>query len=95
MMPETIPMPPAVRGRGPTVATLNEIERILRKADGPISLNEVKRRMHAKSVPHHTVRMAVDHFARFGLVVEGSKGVLWVPEASVHLLKAIRGGKRL
>ncbi len=73
-----LPPPPKLEGRGPTLATLHEIERILREADGPLSLNEVKRRMAARAVRHAMVRQAVDEFKRLGFVVEGSKGVLWV-----------------
>lgn len=92
---ETIPKPPKIEGRGPTLATVHEVEAILRKADEPISINEIKRRMRAKSVQHSAVRMALDHLARFGVVAEGSKGVIWVPSASPQLLEAIRAGKRL
>jgi hypothetical protein len=92
---ETIPMPEKLDGRGPTLATINEVESILRKAGEPLSLNEIKRRMHAKSVQHSAVRMAIDHLGRYGLAVEGSKGVLWVPPASPQLERAIQAGKRL
>ena len=68
--------------RGATLSTLHEIERILRDARGPISLNEIKRRMRAKAVRHETVRMAVDEFARLGFVVEGPRGVAWIVEPS-------------
>lgn len=64
-------------GRGPTLSTLHEIETILRMAGEALSLNEVKRRMSAKAVPHATVRTVVDEFKRLGLAAEGSKGVLW------------------
>jgi len=73
-----LPRPPALEGRGPTLSTLHEVERILRDADGPLSLNEVKRRMSAKAIRHSMVRQAVDEFKRLGFVVEGSKGVVWV-----------------
>jgi hypothetical protein len=92
---ETIPKPPKIEGRGPTLATVYEVESILRKAGEPISINEIKRRMRAKSVQHSAVRMAIDHLGRFGVVAEGSKGVLWVPPASPQLEEAIRAGKRL
>jgi hypothetical protein len=88
-------MPKRIEGRGPTLATVNEVERILRRADGPLSLNEIKRRMRAKAVQHSAVRATVDHLGRYGLVVEGSKGVMWVPPASPQLEKAIRSGRRL
>ena len=72
-----IPLPPQIEGRGPTLATLHEIETILRHADGPISINEIKRRMRAKVVRHGKVRASIEEFKRFGFVVEGSRGVIW------------------
>ena len=72
------PMPPKLEGRGPTLSTLHEIERILRGAEGPLSLNEIKRRMSAKAARHSMVRQTVDEFKRLGFVVEGAKGVVWV-----------------
>ena len=68
--------------RGATLSTLHEIERILREAHSPLSLNEIKRRMSAKAVRHGTVRMAVDEFIRLGFVVSGRNGVIWVFEPS-------------
>jgi hypothetical protein len=81
----TIPKPPRLEGRGPTLSTLHEIERILRGADGPLSLNEIKRRMSARAVRHSMVRQAVDEFRRLGFVVEGSKGVIWVLNPSLEI----------
>ncbi len=59
------------------MSTLREIERILRAARHPISLNEIKRRMSAKAVRHETVRMVVDEFVRQGFVIRGRAGVVW------------------
>lgn len=70
-------MPPPLDARGPTLSTMHEVERLLRTAEGALSLNEIKRRMSARAVPHKTVRMVVDEFKRLGLAAEGSKGVLW------------------
>ncbi|MGB0652689.1 MAG: hypothetical protein ACPGQL_05765 [Thermoplasmatota archaeon] len=69
--------PPELTGRGPTLITLHEVEAILRASDEPLSLNEIKRRMKAKTVRHDTVRICVEELKRFSLVTEGSKGVLW------------------
>jgi hypothetical protein len=93
-MPQ-IPMPPPIEGHGPTLYTLHEVERVLREADEPISLNEVKRRLPAKSVKHDKVRMAVDYLGRLGLVVQGTKGVQWTAARSSKLSHAAREGKRL
>ena len=88
-------MPPPIDGHGPTLYTLQEVERVLREAGVPISLNEIKRRLPAKSVKHDKIRLAVDYLDRLGLVIQGSKGVQWVPSASPKLAEAIRKGRRL
>lgn len=69
--------PPRLDARGPTLSTMHEVERILRTSDAALSLNEIKRRMSARAVPHRTVRLVVDEFKRLGLAAEGKKGVLW------------------
>lgn len=79
---QPIAPPPAIDGPAPRLDTVNEIETILRRAaaagEPPLSLAEIGRRMHAKSVRHRTIRTAVEALKRFNLVAEGSKGVLWV-----------------
>lgn len=76
-MIEALPLPSKIEGRGPTLATMHEIECILREAEGPISLNEIKRRMSASAVRHQTVRQVINEFRRLGLIAEGSKGIMW------------------
>lgn len=90
----SLPRPLAVEGRGPTLATMHEIENILRDADGPLSLNEIKRRMRARAVRHAVVRSTIDEFTRLGLVAEGEKGVVWTLTTSVRAWDRLRG-KRL
>ena len=85
-MAETLPFPPKIEGRGPTLSTMYEIECILREAEGPISLNEIKRQMSAKAVRHQAVRQVINEFRRLGFVTEGSKGVVWVLNLSPDLL---------
>lgn len=85
--------PPRLAGRGPTLATMHEIEGILRRAEGPLSLNEIKRRMKARAVRHDMVRTTVDEFIRLGLVSEGSKGVVWTLNTSPRAWENL--GKRL
>lgn len=87
----TLAEPPPMEGRGPTLSTLHEIERILRAADQALSLNEIKRRMSAKAVPHHTVRTVVDEYKRLGLAAEGEKGVLWTLTTSQGAWEKSRG----
>lgn len=71
-------MPPRIVGPAPTLTTIHEIERIIRKAtadaETPISLAEIKRRMKAKAVRHSTVKAAVDHLRRMGCIVAAPDG---------------------
>lgn len=77
-----IAAPPPRGSAGPTLATLHEIEAILRDAadrgEGPLRLAEIERRMAAKRVRHATIRAVVDELRRYHLVTEGSGGVMWV-----------------
>ncbi len=92
-MSKPVDLPPEIEGRGPTLSTIHEIERILREAENPLSLNEIKRRMSAKAVRHKTVRQVVDEFKRLGFVSEGSKGVLWSLNLSPELWSEGRAEK--
>ena len=85
-------MPPPIKGPAPRLDTINEIEVIIRKAtakaETPISLNEIKRRMKAKAVRHSTVRAAVDHLKRMGCLVEAPDGgVEWGLLTDLNLLE--------
>jgi len=78
----TIPAPKEVDGPSPTLRTLHEVEKLLRKAvandEDPLSLAEIERRMHAKSVRHSTIRACVDELKRLHFVTEDPRrGVLW------------------
>ena len=70
-------MPPKLERQGPTLETLHMVERLLRSAERPMSLNEIKSRLPRK-VMHQTLRQAIEHYKRLGCVAEGSKGVMWV-----------------
>lgn len=75
------PDPARVKGPVPRLDTLWRIERILieawEKDEGPLSLEEIKRRMGSKGVRHATVRTCVDELARHGDVALSPTGVLW------------------
>lgn len=87
----------AAPGANPTLRTLEYIRAILRRADGPISRNEVLRQLAAWG--HATTRKSLNAAIRFlavdGSVAEGSKGLIWVPEARGPVRDAIRKGERL
>ncbi len=78
----TIPPPREIGPPSPLLRTLHEVEILLRKAvaedEGPLSLAEIERRMHAKSVRHATIRACVDELKRLDLVTEDPRrGVMW------------------
>ncbi len=90
-------MPPRIRGPAPTLTTINEVEVIIRKAtdkaETPISLAEIKRRMKAKAVRHSTVKAAVEHLKRMACVAEDpmGRGFEWAKAtAQVLALRAER-----
>lgn len=84
--------PPVLRRPVPGTDLLLEVERIIRDAtwDGrtPISLAEVKRRMHQKSPKHQQVRDLVDVLVYMGRISETAHGVEYTymsPQASEAL----------
>jgi len=65
------------RGRkGPTLETVHMIERVLRGSDGPLTLRQIQLRL-PRGVMHISLREAIEHYARLGLVTEGPNGVVW------------------
>lgn len=74
--------PKPTAGPSPTLTTVHRIENILRDAaaegEPPLSYAEIARRLPAAKTRPETVKTAVAELKRFGLVAEGSKGVMWV-----------------
>jgi hypothetical protein len=71
--------PPTLRRPIPGTDLLLEVERIVRDAtwagETPISLAEVKRRMHQKSPRHQQVRDLIEVLVYMGRVTETDDGV--------------------
>lgn len=84
-------------GANPTLATLELIRSALRNAGGPVSRNQLLERLASwgHSTTRQSLNAAIGFLAQDGSIAEGSKGLIWVPEASGTLLDAIRSGKRL
>jgi len=87
----------ARRGANPTLETIEYVLGALQKSKGPISRNQVLATLARWG--HSTTRPSLNAALRFlggeGMVAEGSKGLIWVPEASPQLLEAIRKGPHL
>ncbi len=69
----------------------------LRSADGPVSRNRLLAVLSkwGHSTTRQSLNAAIAFLADDGMVAEGSKGLVWVPEASEPLLEAIRKGTPL
>lgn len=84
-------------GANPTLETIEYVVSALQKSDGPISRNQILATLTRWG--HSTTRPSLNAALAFlgaeGMVAEGSKGLIWVPEASTQLLEAIRKGPRL
>jgi hypothetical protein len=89
---DVIPPPPTTAaqvrrvargGPVPNMKAYWKVEAIVRAAhardEDPISFEEIKRRMDAKSVRHSTVRACVAEMERQGNAVVVPDGVLWCP----------------
>ncbi len=87
----------ARRGANPTLETIEYVLAALQKAGGPISRNKILATLARWG--HSTTRPSLNAALAFlgdeGMVAEGSKGLVWVPEASPQLLEAVRTGPRL
>ena len=75
----------------PNLSTMIEVEKALKKADEPLSKEEIKRRLPAK-IMHQTLNLILAYMEERGLIHIGSKGILWTYSPSPKLRKAIEKG---
>lgn len=79
-------------GANPTLETIEYIRGALRLAHGPLSRNAILDQL--KTWGHGTSRASLNAALSFlgddGSVVEGSKGIQWVPVATGSILETIR-----
>ena len=84
-------------GANPTLETIEYVLGALQESEEPISRNQILATLARWG--HSTTRPSLNAALAFlgdeGMVAEGSKGLVWVPEASPQLLEAIRKGPRL
>jgi hypothetical protein len=93
--------PPALEfarpGANPTLESIEYVRVILRTAEIPISRNGILRILASwsHSMSRQSLNATVNFLAADGSVVEGSRGLVWVPEASSALRAAISEGRSL
>jgi len=84
-------------GANPTLESIEYVRAVLRNAEGPLSRNRILLTLagwsHAMS--RQSLNAAIDFLAADGSVAEGSKGLIWVPEASPKLAGAIAKARSL
>ncbi|HZX44892.1 MAG TPA: hypothetical protein VFF28_04370 [Candidatus Nanoarchaeia archaeon] len=75
----------------PNLKTVLMVEEILKKADTPLSKNEILRRMPKKTI-RQTLRVIIDYLEYSGKIVDGDKGVVWTFNENKKLDAAIKAG---
>ena len=76
----------------PTLRTVLMVEIALKEADGPISLEELKRNLRTK-VMDQTLRLILAYLENKGSVIIGPKGISWIENKSSKFLKFIEKSK--
>jgi hypothetical protein len=84
-------------GANPTLESLEYVRAILRSAEEPLSRNEILRTLSdwSHSMTRQSLNAALNFLAADGSVAEGSKGLVWVPEASQSLAESISKARSL
>ena len=84
-------------GANPTLETIEYVRAVLRHAEAPISRNKVLLILAAwsHSMSRPSLNAVIAFLAADGSVAEGSKGLIWVPEASPKLADMLTKTRRL
>lgn len=78
----------------PTLKTILAIEETVKKANTPVSRNQILARLPTK-VMRSTLNLALDYMERRGLVLETRKGFIWTFNPNKRLEKAEDEGLRV
>ena len=76
----------------PTLKTVLMVERTLKDADGPISLEELKRKLK-KKIMDQTLRLILAYLEDKGSILIGPKGISWIENRNSKFLKFIERSK--
>ena len=72
----------------PRLDTVLMVEEVLKNAELAISKSELQRRL-SKQVMRQTLNVILDYLEEKGLIMTGSKGVLWVHNESPKMKKLL------
>ncbi len=76
----------------PTLKTVLMVEKALKDADGPVSLEELKRNMK-KKLMDQTLRLILAYLEDKGSILAGPKGISWIENRNSKFLKFIEKSK--
>ena len=84
-------------GANPTLESIEYVRAILRSAEEPISRNDILHVLSdwSHSMSRQSLNAALNFLAADGSLAEGSKGLVWVPEASPRLAAALSKARSL
>ena len=92
------PRPEFARPRAnPTLESIEYVRAILKNSEKPVSRNDILQTLSrwSHSMSRQSLNAALKFLAADGSVAEGSKGLVWVPEASSALAEVIKKSRRL
>ena len=75
----------------PTLKTILAIEEVVKKANSPISRNQILAKLQT-GVMRSTLNLALDYMEKRGMVLETKKGFIWTFNPSKKLEKAEEEG---
>lgn len=85
----------ARKGANPSLELLEYVRAILVQAGEPVSRNQIMAHLaqwgHSTNRP--TLNAALDFLGQDGSVIDGSKGLQWIPEAKGKLLATLRASR--
>lgn len=76
----------------PTLKTVLMVEKALKDANGPVSLEELKRKL-ARKVMDQTLRLILAYLEDKGAILIGPKGISWIENQDAHFLKFVERSK--
>ncbi len=79
------------------LSTVIAVEHVLRADGGPLSRNEILRRLSAdgRSTTRQKLNAVLAYLGSHGLTREGSKGVQWIAHRSPKLHAVVAAGERV
>ena len=76
----------------PTLKTVLMVEKALKESNGPVSIEELKRKLK-KKIMDQTLRLVLAYLEDKGSILIGPKGISWIENKDSKFLKFIEKNK--